>query len=156
MSRISIRHLGVDVEFEGSEEFIKADLLDLINDITELTKALPASTKSISSSPKSDAGGLDLSVKTIATKLGTSTGSDLARSAAAFLTLVEGRETFTQSELHDAMKTAVGIYKQSTHAKNIGKIITGLLTSNILLQTATGNYSLSQPQRDQIEKALNG
>jgi hypothetical protein len=81
---------------------------------------------------------------------------DLARAAAGYLTLVDQRETFSQGELLAAMKTATGVYKQSTHGKNIGKITSGLLSSGVLLQTAAGTYSLAEEQRDQISKALNG
>lgn len=155
MSKIVVRYGDIQAEFEGSEDFIKQDFLNLVSDILELTKTAPTvGNNAAKSAPPS--GALNLGVKTISAKLGNSSGPDLARAAAAYLTLVENKETFSQQELLTAMKSATGIYKQSTHGKNSGKIISGLLTNNVLLQTAAGTYSMAEDQREQIYRILNG
>ena len=154
MSKISVRYGNIEAEFEGSEQFIKEEFLKLLEDIASLSGSAGRSIAPANSS--ASGGAINMSVKTISAKLGNSAGPDLARAAAAFLTLAEGRETFTQQELLTAMKSAIGVYKQSTHGKNIGKIVSGLLTNNILLQTAAGTFCLAEEQREQISKILNG
>jgi hypothetical protein len=155
MSKITIRYGNVQAEFEGSEEFIKSDFLNLVSDIVELTSAAPIPAQP-SAAAQASSSSLNLGVKSISARLGNSTGPDLARAAAAYLTLVEGKETFSQQELLAAMKSATGIYKQTTHGKNSGKILSSLLANNILLQTATGTFCLAEDQREQVSRLLNG
>jgi hypothetical protein len=154
MSKISVRNGTMEFEFEGSEEFIKDGFLDLLSDVLELAKGAPS--KEPDGSTGYATSGVNMSVKTISAKLGNSSGPDLARAAAAFLTLAQKRETFTQQELLNAMKSATGIYKQTTHGKNSGKIVSSLVSNGVLLQTASGTYSLAEAQRDQISNILNG
>jgi hypothetical protein len=154
VSKVAVRYGTIEFEFEGSEDFIKEGLLDLISDAMELGNTNPASD--VSSQRMSPGQPLNISVKTMSAKLGNSTGSDLARAAAAYLTLVQNRETFSQAEILNAMKSAVGIYKRSTHGKNSGKIILNLVSNGVLLETAAGTFALAEAQREQISRMLNG
>jgi hypothetical protein len=156
MSKISIKYGSVQVEYEGSDDFIRDELLNFLSSVAELAEGAEGNTSSSSPGGRASAGSVpNISVKTISSKLGNAKGSDLARAAAAFLTLVQNRETFTQADLLNAMKTATGIFKQSTHSKNIGTIVSGLIGSGFLIETSSGTYSVAQSQRDQLAVTLN-
>ena len=155
MSKLSIKYGALALEYEGTDEFIKNGLLELLTDVVETTKVIPASP--IANEVPSAASGSsvpNVSVKTISTKLGNAKGSDLARAAAAFLTLVQNNETFSQADLLSAMKSATGVYKQSTHGKNLGSIVSALMTSGFLIETSAGTYSVAQSSRDQLTGIL--
>jgi len=155
MSKIAIKYGALSVEYDGPEEFVKDGLLELLTDVVEITKSVPAA-------PFTEQGGgggaethaPNFSVKTISAKLGNAKGSDLARAAAAFLTLVQKLETFSQAELLNAMKSATGIYKQSTHGKNLGTIVSALMASGFLIETSAGTYSVAQSHREQLAGIL--
>lgn len=156
MSKIAVKVGALSVEYEGPDDFIKDGLLEFMAEVAELaTKTPNVQTPLAVGSPTPVSGPIpNISVKTISTKLGNSKGSDLAKAAAAFLTLVQGRETFSQADLLTAMKSATGIYKQSTHGKNSGNIVSSLMASGFLIETSSGTYSVAQSQRDQLAGIL--
>ncbi len=154
MSRIVVRYGDLNVEYEGSDDFIKDGLLGLLTEVAAVAATGVAGPNGSTSVSHANGPALDFSVKTISSKLGNSKGADLARSAAVFLTLVQKRETFSQGELLTAMKSATGLYKQSTHGKNLGSIILSLIGSGLLVETSTGAYSLAEAHRGQFENML--
>jgi hypothetical protein len=156
MRKISIRYGTFCVEYEGEEAFMRDELLSLVSQVVELAQGTPGVQTAIAAGEQAASTNIipNISVKTISAKLGNAKGSDLARAAAAFLTLVQKNETFTQAELLNAMKSATGVYKQSTHGKNIGKVISSLMGSGFLIETAAGTYTVAQGQRDQLAIVL--
>jgi hypothetical protein len=158
MSKISICCGGVSVEFDGTEEFIKQELIGLVSKVAELVSTTPSvgplgdhANKLVSSK-----SGLNLSTKTIYSKLGEESGRGLAIAAAAYLTLVNGAETFSQLELRKTMKSATGIYDEVSHGSNLSKIVSKMIKDDLLQQTSSGQYSLAQNERDKIWQKLNG
>ena len=76
MSKISICCGGVSVEFDGTEEFIKQELIGLVSKVAKLVSTTPSvgplgdhENKFVSSK-----SGLNLSTKTIYSKLGEESG----------------------------------------------------------------------------------
>jgi len=92
---------------------------------------------------------------TIAGKLGckVGVGKDVITAAAARLTFVESKESFSRAELLDEAKSASAYYKK-TVANNLSNTLEGLVKSGDLTEIAKGAYSLSAPKREEIEKRL--
>ncbi|MBU2464624.1 MAG: hypothetical protein KJ844_11135, partial [Candidatus Edwardsbacteria bacterium] len=97
-SKIKIKLGGIEIEYEGSESFLKKELPDLIKIVTELYKSsktpAPPDGDDDSGEGEKDEGSIKLSTKSIATKLSCASGPDLIIAAAAHLTLVKNTPVF--------------------------------------------------------------
>ena len=91
----------------------------------------------------------------VAAKLGCKAGvaKDVITAAAAQLTLVEGKESFTRAELLSGAKSATAYYKKSV-ANNLTNTLTGLVKSGDFTEISTGTYSLSAHKREELGKRL--
>lgn len=112
-SKIRIKLGSIEVEYEGSEAFLKKELPDLMKSITELYKSMGK----IIEQPEDQVEGLKpkgikLSTKSIAAKMNCATGPDLVIAAAAHLTLAKNKESFTRKELLSEIQSASGYFKK--------------------------------------------
>lgn len=154
-SKIKIKLGPIEVEYEGSESFLKQELPALIKTVTELSKSAGVTLGNIETDhdkSKPDAGRLQLSTTSIATKMSCSSGADLVLAAAAHLTLAKKMEVFSRKQLLDDMKTASGFYK-STHRDNLSTYLKSLLKDK-LNERSAGQYSLSASARKELESKL--
>jgi hypothetical protein len=157
-SKIRIKLGPIEVEYEGSEDFLKEELPQLLEAVANLhkksgiTDASPQDQNQggSSSTPK---GQLQGTTGAVAAKLGSKTGPDLVLAAAARLTLVVGKETFTRKDLLAEMKTATAYYK-ATYRGNLSGYLNGLVKDGILLETAAQTYSLSASKKTELGKQL--
>ena len=145
----------MEIDYEGDAQFLEKDLLKLVEDIQKIA---PSSShghghSSSSSGAKKPSEGLLLTTKSIATKLNAKSGPDVAKAAAAHLAISKGSETFSRTDLHNAMKTAAGHYKSSMHG-NLTGIIKALLTDDILVETNTDIYSLTPTAEAKLKGQL--
>ena len=153
-SKIKIKMGPIEIEYEGSEEFLKEELPALLEAVSDLyNKSAPqiaAQENTVSNSPEAPTtpttGGVQGTTSTLAAKLGGSSGPDLAMTAAARLTFVLSRETFSRKELLDEMKTATAYYKP-TYSGNFTATLTRLVKENKLMESAKNTYSLSADSR---------
>jgi hypothetical protein len=159
-SKIRIKLGQIEVEYEGSEEFIKQGLPDLIKAISDLTKTANLNLSSISSTPgildttsSSQSSGIQMSAGTIAAKLKCTSGTDLVMAAAASLTLVKNQGTFTRQQILDEMKTATAYYK-SSYLSNLTQHLTSLIKSGKLLERSSGQYALPAEIKSDLETRL--
>jgi hypothetical protein len=92
---------------------------------------------------------------TIAAKLGckVGVGKDVITAAAARMTFVESKESFTRPELLNEAKSANAYYKK-TIANNLSNTLEGLVKSGDFTEITTGTYSLSATKREDLEKRL--
>ncbi len=98
-SKIRIKLGPIEVEYEGSESFLKQELPAFIKTVTELSKSVAVVTDR--DEGKLDAEKLQLSTTSIATKISCSSGPDLVLASAAHLTLVKKTEVFSRKQLLD-------------------------------------------------------
>ena len=159
-SKIRIKLGQIEVEYEGSEEFIKQGLLDIIQTITDLTKTANLNLSPVSSTPRtldttpsSKSPVIQMSASTIAAKLKCTSGTDLAVAAAASLTLVKNQDTFTRQQILDEMKTATAYYKNS-YMGNLTQNLTSLIKSGKLLERSTDQYALPAEVKADLESRL--
>ena len=157
-SKVRIKAGAIEVEFEGSEEYMKDELPSLVellyslspldtNENDEESQELPASTDS--SKQK-----LQMTTNTIASKLSVKTGNELVMAACAHLCFVKGADTFTRSNILAEMKLASNFYK-ATMRKNLSNTLKTLINQNKLLETATDTYALESSIKTQLGDQLN-
>lgn len=161
-SKIRIKMGEVEVEYEGSEQFLKKELSGLLESITELhakTAAKPSGNTNGSSngvengSTNPPTGNVVGTTATLAGKLKAKSANDLIIAAAAQLTLVGGKAEFSRKELLDNVKSATGYYKESMR-KNFTNYLNGRVKAGQLVEPRNGYYALSAGKKSELEGAL--
>lgn len=145
MSKIKLRIGQIEVEYEGSEHFLKTELPDLLKAIATLHQAVgqqPPTGNSVSMGGSVTLPALS-STSTVASKLGCKTGKDLVLAAAIYLAMGSGKPTFTRSEILDNMKSATTYFK-STYTDNLTSYLNRLVKNNKLLHVSGNTFSLHQ------------
>jgi hypothetical protein len=149
--------LGVlEVGYEGDQEYSKADLLALLQELRTVQKELP--TKKGSKGDDSDQGSEStdagsLSASEIAQKLSVSSGPELVMAAAAKAIIVDKHDTVTRKTILAAMQSASSYYKAS-YSGNLGKILKRLVLDNQLNEINANTYSLNVDARKALVTKL--
>jgi len=160
-SKLRIRAGAVEFEYEADSDLSFENVKELIASIESLASASPSAsapapdggaTGGGAPTPASGGSGLKLHVNSIAGKINAKTGADVAVAAAAYLQLVQDKDTFSRSELVAAMKSATKFYNKN-YLSNLTKILNGLVGSKFN-QTGTDQYSLTQAEHASLETTL--
>lgn len=157
-SKLRIRIGEVEIDYEGSEEFLKQELPQLLTTAMELHKASGAAPQKATehqraSNHGNSASPLQLTTGSIAAKISAKTGSDLLRAAAARIVLITGKETFSRQELLAEMQSATAYYKAG-YSGNLSKTLkTALQKGGPLSETAKNTYALTAA-RAELESVL--
>jgi hypothetical protein len=164
-SKIRIKLGAIEIEYEGSEVFLKEELPQLLSTVSDLYTKSHASLAPRSSDPdaESDLPGvstngdakpkLEATTGSIAAKLASKSGSDLVMAAAARLTFVLQLQTFSRQKIIDEMKTASAYYK-STYVNNLSKSLNVLVKDGKLNEPSQGNYALTAASLKELEQRL--
>lgn len=152
-SKIRIKMGEVEVEYEGSESFLKRELSAILDAVSRLHDA--KGTKAGSGVSGASRGGKATigTTASVAAKLGSKSGTDLMLAAAAKLVIGDGLAEFTSKQLHDEMKSATGYYKKS-YTNNFTNYLGTLTKSQQLHEVSKGAFSLSQSVKTGLEKKL--
>lgn len=157
LSKIRIRMGSIEVECEGSEQFIKKELPDILAAISKLNResgvANEAGGGGASEGGAVAPGKLVGTTATLAGKLKVKSGNDLIIAGAAHLTLVAGKLEFSRQDLLGQVKGASGYYKD-TYNKNLTNYLNSRVKAGELLEPRTGYYALSAGKKAELEKAL--
>ena len=148
----------LEVEYEGSEIFIKDGLINLMKKAmsfySENKDQIPTGTATKGESVTgTQPGNLNHSTNTIAAHLGGNTGPELAIAAAAHLLLVKGKSKFSRKEINDEMKEATTYYKSSM-SSNLSKTLNTLVKGKRFNQVSKDTYSLPANENRSIEARL--
>lgn len=161
-SKIKIRIGQIEIEYEGSEEFLKEELPDLLKAVTVLHKEaggvmpvnVPESESATGSNPVTAFDGSNLgTTNSIAAKLSAKTGSELAIAAAARLVLGSGLEQFNRKQLLQEMQNATQYYK-SSYGSNLSKTIRTLVGDHRFIERAKDTYALKADVVKTLESQL--
>jgi hypothetical protein len=159
-SKLRIRIGEVEIDYEGTEEFLKQELPQLLKTAMELHKASGAALasntgKGSASGTTAGAGAVpSLTTGSIAAKLAAKSGSDLLIAAAAHLAFVKKTEPFTRQQLLSEMQSATSYYK-SNYSPNLSSYIkTALQKDGALSESAKNSYALTAATRADLEKKL--
>jgi hypothetical protein len=157
-TKIRLRFGSVEIEYEGSEGFLKENVPGLLAEFASLAERAPVQVSRIVGAAGSDSatlstGTFDFSTNTIASVTGAKTGPDLAMAAAAYLTLTKGADKFARKELLAEMQGATTFYNQS-YSGNLSKILNGLAKGKRLNLVGNNTYALTRGEREAFASKL--
>ena len=153
-SKIRIKLGPIEVEYEGSETFLKEELPQLLSAVSELYSTSGLTTDAPGGNvlhPPS--GNLQGTTGSIAAKLAVKQGPELIIAAAARLTFVSGKQTFSRQEIIEEMKSATAYFKK-TYVKNLSAYLNTLLKDGKLLEPSAGIFSLSASSQSELKGRL--
>ncbi|MEG3618952.1 hypothetical protein V5T82_10845 [Magnetovibrio sp. PR-2] len=161
-SKIKIKMGAIEVEFEGSTEFLKQELLDLVEAVSKLHKETHngsglQTVETGNQQQLSDAAKpSDTIVGTtneIAKKLGVNNGADLIFAAAAKLFFVDGSATFSNDDLRREMNLATSFVNKSMKS-NFATNLKNAAKNDRLKEVGTNTYSLPAKVEDEVRVKL--
>lgn len=161
-AKIKVKVGDIEVEYEGDPGFLENGLNDLIGNLAEIHKTLPAKAKVATAAAASEGGEshvpqvqsqITLGTASIAARTSAKTGPDLAICAMAHLELAKGATSYPRKDILAEMKNATGYYTNSI-GSNIGKSITTLLKAKRINEVGTGQFCLSATERKELETSL--
>ncbi|MFC1538649.1 hypothetical protein ACFL6H_04435 [Candidatus Latescibacterota bacterium] len=160
-TKIKIKLGPIEVEYEGTEKFLKEELTDLIKTVIDLYQVNNILINSndtgkdleteVFSATKTKT--FQYSTQSIAAKLSCKKATDLILAAATKLTLVDGKETFMRQELLDEIKTAPSYYKNS-YNKNLTSSLNSMLKNDKLNEPKSNTYALTAASKKEMERFL--
>jgi hypothetical protein len=156
-SKIRIKLGHIEVEYEGSETFLKDELSNLISTLSELKLSTILShdiddVVSTNKEVRNKAERIELSTNSIAAKLGVKTGPELAVAAAAHLTFVKEMKVFSRSELMKEMRTATSYFKE-TFGKNLTYTLSTLIKTKFN-EPSNGKFALNADTEKELRDKL--
>ena len=153
-SKIRIKLGPIEVEYEGSEAFLKEELPQLLKAVSDLySKSNLVKEFNPDGGTPPPSGTLQGTTGTIAAKLAVKQGPDLILAAAARLSFVLGKSAFSRQEIIDEIKSANAYYKKS-YLANLTQSLNNLMKDGKLLEPSTGTYSLSATTQADLKARL--
>lgn len=161
-TKFRIKIGAFEVECEGSEEFVKNELLKLCSSVSELSKesdfvvppeqieAPKQHEQAKKHHPKSK---IQMTTGTIVSKLGGKNAPGLILAACAHLLITQGKKTAMRQEILEQMKTATGHYKKSMGG-NMTSLLSVLVKNGKLNEVSKDTYSLPETLRAEMEAKL--
>lgn len=164
MSKIRIKIGAVEVEYEGTDDFLRDELPLLLDKLATLGARVPAensgggvaasTNESANVGNGGSAGSVDVGTcSTVAATIGAKTGTELAIAAGAKLIIGDGRSSFTRKELLDEMKSATAYYNKN-YSSNLSKTINGLVKDKKFREVAKDTYGLAANVIDELRARL--
>jgi hypothetical protein len=151
--KLRIKAKGIEIDWEGSVEFLSKELPQLIASIVEALGALPGNH--VEDEPATDAPKQKIKTGTfttahLAARTSAQTSNDLFKVALAKLQLSDGLEVASRSQIIAEMKTAPRIFKENM-VKNLSQAIRSLQTSGQINEPANNKFSLTDQQLEQLK-----
>lgn len=168
-TKIHLRAGEVELSLETESPLAVSDIKEFISQVQELAQSLaPEPDDAVPLAPPNGSNGTvsssttaplllehtnpQLHVNSVADRLSIKSGPDLVIAAAAYLQIVEGKQSFTRKELLEAMKSATSHYNQ-----NIGSNLSATLKSlsaSKLNQLNNGTYALKSHELSSLRSQI--
>lgn len=140
MAKIVLKCGDIEIEYDGPEDFLKAELATLVRAVSDIRAFAHTKKASAAGHAHDVGGGGPASVSTIAQQLGVKNAPELIMSAA--LSYVRGgAESFTKKELRDKIKDAKSFYKGS-YSNNFDNYVARLVKKGRLNHLGGDDYSI--------------
>ncbi|HBU96596.1 hypothetical protein [Thalassospira lucentensis] len=159
-SKIKIKMGAIEVEYEGTSEFLKEELPELLEAISILYRTVGEASESSGLAEVLPSGGgqpssgvIQGTTNTIATKLNVKSGPELIMAAAAQLTFVENKETFSTAMLREKIKEATQ-YVNKSILSNFASNKSKLIKSGNLSELSKDHFSIPMNVRNNIEAKI--
>ncbi|MEA5477986.1 hypothetical protein VB774_10185 [Pseudanabaena galeata UHCC 0370] len=161
-SKIRIKLGEIELEFEGTEQYIRSDLPNLLEQICTYS-VLEANqpklevdieeSEELPANPDPTKQKVQMTTNSIAAKMEVKTGTDLLLAACAHLCLVKGIELFERKNILAEMQTASNYYKES-YGGNLSKSLSTLVKTNKLIERSKDKYALTAKTKQEMEANL--
>lgn len=154
-SKIRVKVGTVEIEYEGERRFIEEGLPELLQTLINFRDVSPSGDEEPVKEQRKvqPKGKHPLTVGAIAVKLGSETGNDLVVAAAAKLTLIDSKESFSRDALLEAMRSATAHYNKN-HSGNLSKMLKQLQLAGRLNEISKDTYALSADELNALEQKL--
>jgi hypothetical protein len=150
-SKMRIKLGPIEIEYEGSESFLKEEIPDLLSAVAKLYKesGVPANVQAHlgGGQPSGLAQG---STATFAAKLNVKSGPDLIVAACARMTLVSQQASFSRQQIIKEIQGATGYFKK-TYINNLTTYLHQLVRVQKLVASADDTFALSIPTLKELE-----
>jgi hypothetical protein len=150
----------VEIEFEGSEDFLRDELMEIVSAVSTLYSAPTGSNEGSDGNgggaepaDQRSEGGVIGTTGTLAARLNAKTGPELALAAAAHLTLVRDQHTFRRRDILTEMQSAPSYYNKN-YSSNFSHILGSLVKEGKLVETAKETYALSASEKTSLKSRL--
>lgn len=159
VTKIKIRMGDVEVEYEGSEEFLRDELKELLAGVVELHRqkfeedgSPDADGQDGNSGPRT--GGLyQGTTNTVCAKLSAKSGTDMIIAALSQRTLVQRIDASSRADILKEMQTAKSYYKQ-TYSKSLSQYLKSLLAADKIREVSKDMFSLSADELKRVRTVL--
>lgn len=150
MSKIRIRSGSLEVEYEGTDQFISEQLTTLVGKFLDATKLAPKSSfaEERKDQVQSPAHLPGMSINSTVARLKVKSGRDMLIAAAAHLCLVQGKEQFSKEELFELAKASTAYSKSWTPALTTN--LKRLVAARNFTENASNMFSLPEGQRAEL------
>lgn len=180
-TRIRVRKGDTEVEYEGSEQFLRTELSSLLRAASTFPSApgrpaqspaarpaapgrtagggkkparkTAAGARSVDAAPATRDPGTPPGAADVAARMGCRHGTDLVLAASAQLSLRAGEKSFSRAALLGEMKTATEYYKP-VYGKNLSRYLKNLIRERQLSEPSPGVYALTTRARRELKKLL--
>ena len=180
-TRIRVRKGDTEVEYEGSEQFLRTELSSLLQAASTFpsvsdrraqsppahpaapgrtsgggkrsARKTPARARSVDVAPAGQDPGMPPGVADVAARMGCRHGTDLVLAASAQLSIRAGEKSFSRAALLGEMKTAADYYKP-VYGKNLSRYLKNLIRERQLDEPGPGIYALTARSRRELKKLL--
>ncbi len=155
--KVRIKFGAMEIDFEGSEQFLKDEFLEMITTIYGLAKesGVDLFQNSIrQSETNSFVNSIGtIGMNTVAQKLLANNGPSLTLAAAVKLDVVDKKSKFTSKEILAEMRKATSYFK-SSYSKNCATNISSLIKSGKLNDVGSGYYSIPATLKGELANKL--
>ncbi|MDY6826615.1 MAG: hypothetical protein SVV67_05490 [Bacillota bacterium] len=157
-SKIRISFGKFEVEYEGSEEYLKTEFIKMVESLIAVVpeEELIFEDEGEEILPESkdpEKKKLELSPNNIAAKINVKTGQDLIMAACVSLLYVKGANKFKRNDILAEMKLANSYYK-NTYSNNLTKYLNQLVKNGNLIETKKGEYTLPAEKRKEFDQTF--
>lgn len=152
MTKLRLKYGAIEVEYEGSEEYLTEHLPKVLAAVAALKQAPVPAHSDGTKDELAESEAKEQSVSTIAQQLKAAQGPDLIMSAA--LSLVRGgSQKFEKKALRDRIKEAPAFYKQ-TYSDNFDNYVKTLVKKGRLSHTGGNSYSVPSAEIAKLDARL--
>jgi hypothetical protein len=161
--KVSWKVGNVELQYEGNEDYLKAEVPELFRELLEIYKSaskngelepptLPAEMgKPAEETPTNTQD--ELSVNTIATRIGIKEKRDLAVASCLYLVLMKKKEPFARSDVLVVMKDATHYYNDNSR-KGLSQYLESLVKDGILLERTKDVFAFRPEKLKEYQKIL--
>ena len=158
LAKIKIKVGPIELEYEGSPEFLKDGLQGLIGTMSSLAEKLPEQAATLSVADGSTVAAtpsthMSLSTSSIAARRGAKTGPELILCAMARIEISIGKASSSRSDILNEIKSATAYYNASM-GSNLSASLTSLVKARKINEISKDTYALIAAERSSFEALI--